>query len=266
MADTTEAAGSSSPDTGLRGRTKIIRRVFLIVVALVAAWQILATFLWIAPPSGLRELIPGNLLQRYMIPMFGQSWSVFAPDPINGDYRLEVRAVVKQGKSEQTTRWVDATAAELALEHHHLFPPRAAIQSSELASEYKSAYDNLSADHKAVVALGYFKGDDWQNRLQTKLDSYGDTQVVGPYIAQEDKVIAYSTQVAEAAFGKGVVEVQFAISRQNVVPFQDRNVPNVQRPPVQTAPTGWRGTIVRPGQSSADFAATFRRAMAESGQ
>src|SRR5690625_6020841 len=31
-----------------------------------------ATFLWIAPSSALRDVVPGNALQSYMIPMFGQ--------------------------------------------------------------------------------------------------------------------------------------------------------------------------------------------------
>lgn len=254
------------PATPLRRRSIVARRVVLIALSAFCAWHIFATFLWIAPPSGLRQIVPGTLLQRYMIPMFGQSWSVFAPDPINGDYRLQVRAVVNDTGTPQTTKWVDATAAELAMAHHNLFPPRAAIQSTELASRYKTAYDKLTADHKKIAQLGYYKGADWYERLATKMKAYGSADLVDAYLSEERTVDAYATQVAYAAFGNNVVQVQFVVSRQNVVPYSQRHHPQAQRPPVQVAVTGWRGLLEQPGQSRADFREVFRRGLQESGQ
>jgi len=247
-------------------KSVVIRRVVLIALSTFCAWHIFATFLWIAPPSGLRQAVPGNLLQRYMIPMFGQSWSVFAPAPINGDYRLQVRAVVNDTGTPQTTKWVDATAADLAMEHHNLFPPRAAIQSTELSSRYKNAYDKLNADHLKIVQLGYYKGADWDQRLAAKMKSYGSPDLVDAYMREERTVDAYATQVAYAAFGNNVVQVQFVVSRQNVVPYSQRNDPHAQRPPVQVALTGWRGALEQPGQSREDFRKVFRRGLQESGQ
>jgi len=220
--------------------------------------------LWIAPVSGLRAVVPGNLLHDYMIPMNGQSWSVFAPAPINGDYRLQVRAYVDNGGSSYATPWVDATKVETSMLTHHLFPPRAAIQSTELASRFKSSYDDLTADHKVIVKLGYFKGDDWEKRLTAKLNSYGDQPAVEAYMAEEHEITAYSTQVAYALWGSKVSRVQFVVSRRNVVPYAQRNNAHAQRPAAQVALTGWRGTTEEPGQSRADFASVFRKAYAES--
>lgn len=245
----------------------LVRRIVIIIAAAFAAWHIFATFLWIAPPSGLRQIVPGTILHDYMIPLQGQSWSVFAPEPINGDHRLEVRAiVVSQGGDARTTEWVDATEAELSMAKHNLFPPRGAIQSTELASRFKGAYDDLNADQRKIVALGYYKGAHWRQRMITKIKSYGDGDPVANYLTVDREVNAYATQVAYAVWGDGVVHVQFAVSRQNVIPFAQRNNPDAKRPALQKAPTGWRGVVEEPGQSRENFGKAFRRALEESGR
>lgn len=257
---------SAADQVQSRPKRSTLKRVVLILAALFTAWHIFATFLWIAPASGLRQAIPGTILRDYMIPMHGQSWSVFAPAPINGDYRFQVRAVVADADGERTTDWVDATAAELTMLEHNLTPPRAAIQSTELASRFKGAWDDLPADHKKIVELGYYDGADWRERLENKLTSYGSPETVDSYLDIEHIVNAYATQVSFAVWGDDVQQVQFIISRQNVIPFGQRNDPDAERPGVQTAPTGWRGTVEEVGQSRDNFAKAFRRGLQESGQ
>ncbi|WP_446430297.1 DUF5819 family protein [Leucobacter sp. 1207-22] len=226
---------------------------------LFVAWHVFASFLWIAPPAPIRELAPGNALSSYMLPMFGQSWSVFAPEPINGDYRIQVRALVDNEGAEKTTEWVDATEVELSMIQYNLFPPRAGIGSNEVASQLKTAFDSLTADHKVIAGLNYF-ADDWNQRLQEKMKSYGDPEVVDTFIAKEQQALAYATQVAYAMWGEeSVLRVQYHVTRQNIVPFDKRLDPEAQRPPVQNVDVGWRGTVVRDGQSSKAFADVFQR-------
>ncbi len=242
-----------------------VRRVVLILLAAFTAWHIFATFLWIAPASGLRQLLPGDLLRSYMVPMFGQSWSVFAPEPINGDYRLRVRAVVIQDGQQKTSKWVDATAAELAMSTHHLFPPRAAVLGTELASRYKGAYDDLGNAQHRISALSYFKGD-WSERLQGDLRKQGSDPDLDDYLAVERQITAYATQVAYAVWPGELTRVQFEVSRQNVIPFSRRNEPDAKRPQPKIVKTGWRGVVEEPGQSREAFADTFRQGLRESGQ
>lgn len=243
-------------------RKKIVRAV-MVVAVLAALWHIAASFLWIAPYSaGARALFPGGqqVLSSYMIPMFGQSWSVFAPEPINGNYVFKVRAVLAKNGDETPTDWVDATAVETSMIRHNLFPPRGGIQAGELASDFKGKWDALTADHKVVVNLNYFNGNDWPIRLNEKLQTYGTPNVIAPYLDAENTVIKYSTQVARAVWGDSVTRVQFEIYRQNVIPFEDRNKPGVQPQAMQIANTGWRGLEVAPGQSDQDFADVFKAA------
>ncbi|WP_254259713.1 DUF5819 family protein [Leucobacter chinensis] len=242
-----------------------IARVGLVLVTLFAGWHIFASFLWISPPSELRTLVPGKALSSYMIPWFGQSWSVFAPEPINGDYRLEVRAVIKEEGAEGAepsyvaTEWVSATDVELSKSRYNLFPPRAAILATQQSSKMLNQWKKLNKEQKEITALGYYEGDDWLGRMQIALDEKGeDKNVVIDYIVQERYTSAYATQVAYAIWGEDrVTQVQFAVSRQNIIPFAERHNPDAKRPDPEIANTGWRGTLEMPGQSNKDFAETF---------
>lgn len=264
--DQNDAQGRVAEPKAPAVRLNRAKRVFILAAVLFTILHIFASFLWIAPASGLRDLFPGNSLQRYMIPMFGQSWSVFAPNPINGDYRFQVRAVVLENGEPVETEWVDTTAAELSMHVRNPFPPRGAMISHDLSSRFKGAYDDLNDHQKEVVELGYYKGDDWAERLEQALRDNGDTAAVDKYIEMERRAVAYSTQVAYAMWGEDVVHVQFISSRQNVIPYAERNNPDAKRPEVQTAPLGWRGTIEEDGQSRSNFQKTFLRGVEKSGQ
>lgn len=247
------------PERGKR-RTRGAR-IALAIVALVTAWHIFASFLWIGPPTPLRQVVPGTLLTQYMIPWLGQSWSVFAPEPINGDYDLKIRAVLadKDG-AEIATEWISAVDAEQKMLVHNLFPPRASALAVKQASALKGAWDALTPEQQKIAELNYFKGDDWLGRMQVAMNeanSQKNPMVVATYIVQERYTDAYAVQAARAVWGKSVVRVQYMTSRQNIIPFAERNNPNAKLPPLQFANMGWRGLIVMPGQSEEQFAEIF---------
>lgn len=246
-------------------RRKLVVRIVLVLATLFAAWHTFAQFLWIAPASQLRTVIPGDLLEDYQIPLFGQSWSVFAPDPINGDYTFKVRAILGSTNSEgstYTTDYIDASAAELTMLTHNPFPPRASALAAESASRYKNAWDALNDGQKEVVSLGYFKGTDWNDRFIKDIyaaagDDPSQISATSTFVNEERIANAYATQAAKAVWGDRVELVQFEIYRQNIVPFYDRDNPKAVRPDKMQAPTGWRGLIVNKGQSSDEFAEIF---------
>lgn len=266
------SASDSPPDPGSlrvqRKKRKPVVRVIAWGAVLLTAWQVFASFLWIAPYSAnAREVVPGNLLTSYMIPFFGQSWSVFAPEPINGDYHFNVRAVIKQDGKEVTTGWVSATDVEISMIRYNLFPPRAGIQSSEVASNYKSAFDALNADQQKLVG-GDYSNAEWETALYDKLDEKAaangnagasvTSDQMSIYLGQEHMSTAYATQVAKAIWGEGVERVQYRVSRQNVIPFAQRNDPKAERPAPTVILPGWRPLVTEPGQSDQDFADVFR--------
>ncbi|WP_053351388.1 DUF5819 family protein [Leucobacter musarum] len=240
-------------------RGKSFARASIVAIAGIALWHIIASFLWIAPPTPLRDLVPGNALNSYMMPWYGQSWSVFAPAPINGDYDLKVRAVVKdESGSEIATDWVSATDAELTMSDHHFFPPRGSHLALSQASKYKSAWDGLNDEQRRIAQLNFYEGDSWLGRMQIAMNEVGEEVApVTEFIVAERYTDAYAFQVARAVWGDDVERVQFQVSRQNIIPFTERNDPKAVRPAPTVLSSGWRGIIELPGQSDKDFADTF---------
>ena len=230
-----------------------VRRGVLAALALLVVWRLFATFLWVAPRSEAREVVPDGVLSAYMLPLFGQSWSVFAPDPIQADYHLDVRALVETDGEQTTTDWVRPTDAELSLAHHNLFPPRAAKVASDHTTALYSAYRDLDDEDLEAVGWDWFEGD-WSARLAERLEGQG---VSSRYIDAERIVAAYATQVAHAVWGDDVIRVQFRVSRQAVIPFDQRNAPDAERPDPVVQTYGWRGLIENEGQSRDDFRAYF---------
>lgn len=243
--------------------SRILGRIGLALITLFSGWHIFASFSWISPPSELRTVVPGNMLSSYMLPWFGQSWSVFAPEPINGDYRFMVRAIVPTAEGQpvgsyEATDWVDATAVELSMSEYNLFPPRAAILSTQQATKFLNSWKTLTVEQKEVTSLGYYEGDNWLARMRVDLNESGEEAKVTEYIIQERYTAAYAAQVAFAVWGEErVTQVQFQVSRQNIIPFEERNNPDAQKPEPEIADTGWRGIIEMPMQSNEDFAEVF---------
>lgn len=259
-----DAAGSDAvgpdPSAAVRPRPTWWVKLIAFAACLLTLWHIGASFLWIAPYSALREIPTQQVLAGYMLPMFGQSWSVFAPEPINGDYHFNVRALIEKDGEQVETGWVSATDVELSMIRYNLFPPRAGIQSSEVASGQMNAYNKLNADQQAVIGLDFMK-DDWEEWMVRSFDELQgeDNPSTEAYMAEEHLSTAYATQVAYAIWGAdAVVAVQYRVSRQNVVPYKDRNDPGAQRPDPTFSTTGWRLPIEEEGQSRENFANTFR--------
>lgn len=254
-----EVQDAATAATAPRPRPTWWVKLIAFAACLLTLWHVGASFLWIAPYSALREIPTQEVLARYMLPMFGQSWSVFAPEPINGDYHFNVRAVIEKDGQEIETGWVSATDVELSMIRYNLFPPRAGIQSSEVASGQMNAFNKLNEDQKAVVGLD-FAEEDWEEWMTRSFDELeGENPSTEAYMAEEHLSTAYATQVAYAIWGAdAVIRVQYRVSRQNVVPYADRNDPSAQRPDPTFSTTGWRLPIEEEGQSRENFADTFR--------
>lgn len=245
-------------------KNSFLKKVVIYAATLLAAVHIFFTFLWIAPNSALREIVPGELLTQYMRPMFNQSWSVFAPDPINADFHFDVRAVVATDAGEVTTEWVRATEVEQSRAMYALFPPRSSNLATGVASSLVRTWNNLNDESKAVVELNYFKGTDWQQRFNDDMSKNQSSKAnTLAYVDAERVATAYATQVAKAVWGESVVRVQYRAARQNVVPFEERNNEKATRPPERPVPTGWRGLVIEEPQSTEQFAEYFCSAPVE---
>ncbi|WP_431710129.1 DUF5819 family protein [Glutamicibacter uratoxydans] len=262
MNEQTTISESKRPQASAKKRPVWLRVVGILCV-LATAWHIFATFLWIAPNNGLREMVPGKALQVYMSPTFSQNWSVFAPKPIASDNIFLVRAVVENDQGAERTEWVDAVSREMDLIHHNFFPARASLASNHLVNKYRGAYRDLTDEQQKSVGHNYFKGEDWSERYASALtevvEKAGNSakKDTREFIELEGIATAYATQVAKALWGDNVRSVQFRVGYQNIVPFSQRNEPDAERPAPSYITSGWRGTSVVSGQNEEKFAEVF---------
>lgn len=248
-----------TPDPS-RKRPSVLQRIVVVALVALAAWHAAATFLIVAPRTAIRDAIPAAVLDGYAYPMFGQVWNVFAPDPISGDYRLSVRAIVKNDDgSTEVTGWVEAMSTEATMLSGNLMPPRAASVAHHQSLNSYLAYFKLTEAQRQIVFSNFYEGDDWAQQLQSSLESVeGASAETDAYLWQEWRATAYATQVAQAMWGKDAVQqVQYEVSQKSVVPFEYRDDPDAQGA-ITTIATGWRGTIVRDGQDDQAFADIFR--------
>ncbi|MEV8268321.1 DUF5819 family protein [Microbacterium sp. NPDC076911] len=238
---------------------KAVRHTAFVAVAILGVWHIGATFLYSTPSTPLREAIPEAVLTNYNYPLFSQNWSVFAPEPIAGDYGFSVRAALEGADGELVnTEWVNVAAAEADLLRHNPLSPRAGYAAYSQSLATKSAYDALTDAEREVIADSYYLGDDWAYVLEDDLFGVAESSstVLNAYLREEWRATAYATQVAKAMWGDGVATVQYYVSTNYSVPFEERNAADATGV-ILAMDSGWRGLIERPGQGADRFADVF---------
>lgn len=238
-----------------RARRKPLTRIFLVLVALFAAWHVFAQFLWLSPDSTLKRGVPGDLLTSYQSPFFEQNWAVFAPNPALPDFEFRVRAQVDDGSGKTfTTDWVNPTEAEMTLTRHHLVPARSAGESAKLAELFNNAFAGLSSDQRADFGADWTKPT-WPADLSARLSSRtggATSSTLQAFELKSSVATAYATQVARTAWGKGVQLVQFEARSRAAVPFASRGSRSAQGADTQIV-SGWRGLAEFEGQSDENF-------------
>ncbi|MFJ3513285.1 MULTISPECIES: DUF5819 family protein [unclassified Streptomyces] len=115
--EATETVDESTLESAPLAHWSRPRRVGLLaagaVIPLVLAFHFGMTALHEMPFNPLKEKY-GEEVNAYMLPHFGQDWHLFAPDPVDRDKGVLVRAQKRQPDgSTVTTEWVDVTSPGL---------------------------------------------------------------------------------------------------------------------------------------------------------
>ncbi|MCU1404077.1 MAG: hypothetical protein JWQ43_380 [Glaciihabitans sp.] len=201
-------------------------RLLVIAVCLVLGWHFLATYTWNATANATREVIGQETLNSYMLPMFGQSWSVFAPNPGSVNQSLEVRAQVTSGDVTSTTEWYSLTdrAAREDIQLH-LIPSRMYLNDFILANRYYDAFMAIDVEARDTAGSSYVT-DTWPDQLQGDLLAklnVDSSAAVDTFIKYERSTVNLASEVAHARWGDGVTAVQVRVLKTPVVPFAERN-------------------------------------------
>ncbi|MEU3841468.1 DUF5819 family protein [Streptomyces sp. NPDC028635] len=142
-ARTTEAS-PAPPRTGvaaLSPRYQVGAALALAVVAVAVCVQIGMVFLHVAPANTVSRK-HGTAVDEWIYPEFEQNWKLFAPNPLQQNIAVEVRAEIRTaGGDLRTTGWYGLSAQDgRAIEHNPL-------PSHTQQNELRRAWDFFTASH-----------------------------------------------------------------------------------------------------------------------
>jgi len=122
-------------------RYQIAAALALAVVAVVACVHLGMVFLHVAPANTVTKQ-HGKAIDDWIYPEFEQNWKLFAPNPLQQNIDVQVRAEVRTGDgSERTTGWYDLSALDGA---DILGNP---LPSHARQNELRRAWDFYAASH-----------------------------------------------------------------------------------------------------------------------
>ncbi|WP_435298423.1 DUF5819 family protein [Timonella sp. A28] len=228
-------------------------RIFAGIIACAVAVHLAAMYLWITPRNPMSQAVY-EPLSSYTLPMFQQSWSLFAPEPLSAAYYLEVRAV-PQDLTE--SEWIDASQVELEGLHHNLLPTTATNITNKLASKVHRQILDLPDDQERAFSLHYH--DDAWNRITEEALGVGS---IAPYdfesaLLTDQATTAYATQFLKA---KGILQpgnlVQYRVYRVATPNFDQRAIENNTTSIIYIS--GRRPAVVLNGQDEAGFAQALK--------
>lgn len=254
--ETPEVEASSAPETGRPSPALPARLALWVVLAIVVVHSGIVA-LWVAPNNLLRQSIGASRVEDYILPMWDQAWSVFAPEADSGYDRYEIRALVKRSGGERATEWTQVTAHEVvASVRHHPFPSRTALITTRLGGHLKRYYNVLNTDQKQIVADADREVSlaDLRARLLAASDSGVERDRVGPFLRAETATEHFLSGIAHAIWGDDVVALQFRKDKVVVSRYTDADKPRQVRTAYQHF-SNWRPPIPLTVDERAAFAA-----------
>ncbi|MFE1797111.1 DUF5819 family protein [Streptomyces sp. NPDC059517] len=123
------------------------------LVALVACVHLGMVFLHVAPSNTVTKQ-HGQAIDEWIYPEFEQNWKLFAPNPLQQNIAVQVRAEVKSMDGGiRTTRWYDLSALDGKAIDGNLLP------SHTEQNELRRAWDFFAATHDNANRPNGLRGD-----------------------------------------------------------------------------------------------------------
>lgn len=126
---------------GLSTPYRVIAALALGAVAVAACGHLALVFLHVAPANTVSKR-HAQTIDGWVYPEFEQNWKLFAPNPLQQNIAVEVRAEVRTATGELTTTdWRDLSAEDGAAIRHSLLP------SHTEQNELRRAWDFFTGSH-----------------------------------------------------------------------------------------------------------------------
>lgn len=126
---------------GLSAPYRVVAALALAAVAVAACTHLALVFLHVAPPNTVSKR-HADVVDGWIYPEFEQNWKLFAPNPLQQNIAVEVRAEVRTAGGELVTSdWRDLSAEDGAAIRHSLLP------SHTEQNELRRAWDFFTGSH-----------------------------------------------------------------------------------------------------------------------
>lgn len=172
------SAGEPSPTdiTALSLRHRIAVALALAVVAVAVCVHLGMSFLHVAPANSVTKQ-HGQAVDDWIYPEFEQNWKLFAPNPLQQNIAVQVRAEVRAGDggATRTTGWYDLSAQDGRAIDGNLLPSH--TQQNELRRAWDFFTATHGADNRPVGLRGSLSESYLQRIVVLRLDRAG---VAGP--------------------------------------------------------------------------------------
>ncbi|MGW1275918.1 DUF5819 family protein [Streptomyces tsukubensis] len=120
-----EGEAAAAPVSGIAALSlpyQITAAVVLGLVALVAGVHLLFVFLHVAPSNTASKQYDKGI-DAWVYPEFEQNWKLFAPNPLQQNIRIQVKAELSTADGgKKTTEWIDLSAGDAAEIRGNLLP------------------------------------------------------------------------------------------------------------------------------------------------
>ena len=255
-AGTTQVA-DSDPEAALAARRRELRRLpraarllaLLLVLVVGVHTALVAT--WAAPNNEIRQTIGAANLRSYILPVFEQNWSIFAPNPRRTAVAFEVRAMVEDPATGETvtTDWVDLVAAEDAMVRGNPFAPRMASSSRRVADRLHSAVRRLNDEQRGWIEANYVTTpiEQLRDRLTAvEGDAPANAAQVDNYMVANEAATSLATAFAEHYWEGEVIHVQYRSSTRPVPSYPNEDERTVDDTSRNEREYGWRAPIEIP--------------------
>lgn len=208
---------------------------------------------WVGPNTPVRQAVGDDRLRSYVIPVFDQSWMIFAPTPRRVAVNLQIRLEYVDPASDQPviTDWVDLVDGEDALIAGNPFPPRMSLAARRVANTLNAAMGDLNDAQLEAVANNYLStptsalGD----RLMEITDASVPSGTVGTYLTYDEVATHLATLYSAAAYPEfEVTYVQFRTGMRYVPTWEPGTPRTIDDAEITWFDYGWR----QPGELTDD--------------
>jgi hypothetical protein len=238
------------------------RSVFAAVASTLVGLHMLAVTLAAVPTNPVSDAFDSQL--DYLSPFFGQSWRLFAPNPVAEDKSLLVQgAYLDESGTLRSTPWVNWTRVEQDVIEHRLIGGRAGYITTKMYGALDEEFQELeSPEQKELSARTTPLAPPSWDALEDYLAQVGpDEDDLADYLRYDAAATRLATGVIAARWpSRDITAVRYALREQGVVPYDARHGTETERQEARPAETtrigGWRVPTYGPkaeGRGIADF-------------